>query len=576
MAEYNSIFVLIPPFPDGEVVNAFLERTSRYTGDISLALVCKHVFSRSPGLEGMPSGLGVFHREIGYYYGDLETIVRRHTLFDFFSCGLPEDRLVEQWERIVDVIPGPVRLTRLPVLMGDNDGMRLECPECRDIQEKIYGFSFVHRMMVAPFVRVCPVHGVMLRKLELQGWLFDEQRSSKPTSFQHQMAWEYARRVSSCIETPRNKSPYCKETIIKSLADSRWISDSGRLYLKDVLKEFCSFFEGAFADVRLATLVAEGPYVEAAFRALTRPDRNLHPTWCLLFSWFSTNCQRAVRPIKQRKVKGRTSRPPLTKEQIVRNLSQYPTIGAAALAMHVDPSRLAFACKAFRVGGGWRPKRLDDEQIAAIALAFDSGRSIQEIQDFFGISQATVYRLRAALQKGHARSDAICVTRLENAKREWVKAVEDNPLACTTSIRHLHLAAWTYLRRHAPSWLSEHPGASVRPIRLRTKVRSRVLLNLFIASIEKAERACEGYGRRPKRKSMYRLRSFAGLNEYAYKSSISKKNHKWCGEAHVAFVFRRIKWACRVPIKQLPLSCLARLAGVRVSSVRKIFDTNAN
>src|SRR4051794_10574716 len=159
----------------------------------SIRPLCHQLLARKTGLDCMPSCLEEFHSSIGHLFCDIDTLLARHTHYHYYCRGLPADKKEEQRRRLLGKVAGPVRLCRLPVLFTPSEGEYMVCPECRIQTVKSYGFEFVHRSSVAPFVSVCSLHGRPLETSAKQGLLFDQMCRSAATSYQLSRAFEFAR-----------------------------------------------------------------------------------------------------------------------------------------------------------------------------------------------------------------------------------------------------------------------------------------------------------------------------------------------------------------------------------------------
>jgi len=128
--------IVFPHSPNGQILNDLLARIMKYADSGSVLTACRELLERQPGGDGMPGHLGDFIRIVGDTYGDIDTFIDKHTEFNFYCCGLPKSRFGAQRARLVSFHRGPVRLCRLPLLLGTCNSTFLECPECVDAQKK--------------------------------------------------------------------------------------------------------------------------------------------------------------------------------------------------------------------------------------------------------------------------------------------------------------------------------------------------------------------------------------------------------------------------------------------------------
>ncbi|WP_321952098.1 hypothetical protein [Paraburkholderia bannensis] len=506
----NSFY--LPPFPDGELVNHFLERVCLFSGKASLRSINEQLFERcQPLVDSMPNDLQSFHREIGYLYCSIDVLLDRHSHCDFHCCGLPQTRFEAQRERLKRRMRGSIRLTHLPVMFASNERANLRCPECAKVQEMEFGFPYTHRQTEVPFVSICGIHGNVLKNAAGKLRLYDAQCRCAPTSLQMTMEREYARRVAEAVETPVAISPYQKEVVAERLRQQGWMSQDGRFRYEDFVAEFSLFFKGAFSDVRLALLVEQREYIESAVIGLLRRDRNVHPVWCVLLLWFAENCafdKRLLLKVRAGAVET------LSKEAIEHTLSVEGTIPAAAKVLKVDAARLSLRCKQLGIQRSWRPHFITDELVAALNVAFDSGMTTRAIVEQFRVSRTTVQRFKAnrAQELNHVSLKA--TVELESAKIDWEQARRLNPHLRTCGLRRRYPIIWSTLRRDAPDWLREHQGLdSATPVEHRRKLPEQLLAPLSVA-MEEAGRAFSVHAAGPRKASSYRLRKLTGVTHY--------------------------------------------------------------
>jgi hypothetical protein len=506
----NSFF--LPPFPDGELVNHFLERVCLFSGKASLRSISEKLFERhQPLVDAMPNDLQSFHREIGYLYCSMDMLLGRHTHCDLHCCGLPRTRFEEQRMRVKTRMRGATRLSHLPVMFTSNERANLRCPECEKVQEAKFGFAYTHRRTEVPFVCVCDVHGNLLESAAGKSRLYDARCRCAPTAHQMTMSREYARRVSEAVETPAESSLYHKDEVAECLRRQGWTSRDDRFRYEDFVPEFSLFFRGAFSDVRLALLIEQREYIESAVIRLQRDDRNVHPVWCVLLSWFAENC--AFEKHLSLKVRGGAVET-LSKEAIEQCLSDEGTIPAAAKVLKIDAARLSLRCKQLGIQRSWRPHIMNEELVTAVNAAIDSGMATRAIVAKLGISRSTVHRYKANRAQELDHVSLKETVDLGVAKDKWEEACRLNPHLRTRGLRRRYPILWSTLRRDAPDWLREHQGldATILVVQ-RRKLPERLLERLGMA-MEEAGRSFSVHSAGPRKASSYRLRKLTGVTDY--------------------------------------------------------------
>ncbi|SAK99561.1 hypothetical protein AWB76_07742 [Caballeronia temeraria] len=565
-ARYQTL--VIPPFPRGQLVNDFLENLFFTDVPRSLLIACRTLLARRPGLDSMPSGLSQFHEVVGHLYGTAYEIADEHTLLSYFCCGLRRCKFAAQTERLINVTPGPVRLTRLPVLFDVLEGEHLWCPECQEEQRRDYGFTFNHRRTAAPFVNTCFKHRCLLRPRSGQYLLFDERCVKTPTPFQLANGFEFCRRVSDCSEQSAECSNYHKDEVARSLIASGWRNESGRLNLREFVDEFCAFYRNAFSDDRLDLLVQSTSLVENGIRGLLREERAVHPVWCILFAWFSEYCYRTPCRVTKAIVE---RRPPPTADELRAVMQHCGTLSATANALAIGVSKVAVLCRRFGIPASWRPKRVGCETIEAILSSVAHGMSPREVEQKFGLSRSTIYRILASHPDILTARRRAIAARTENAKALWDAATSRLPSLSDTAIRRELPAVWAQLYRHEGAWLQQRQRKLLVNRAKHRNGRPTPLLHRLEAALAQAHESCNQPDKPPVRRSIYELRRRIGVSEYAFRSTLQGSPSLVGSELRKSFVCRRLAWAqTRIadPIQSVSAWKIAHEAKLRLSSIK--------
>lgn len=577
MTTINQNLLVVPPFPDGEIVNAYLIRVFRYSGSHSLHTACRRLLNRRPGLDGMPSSLGKFHDELGHLYGDADSLIDKHTEYNFFCCGLPRRKFSAQRERLVEMSRGPVRLCRLPLLFSRAENCYLRCPECAELQKKELGFEFVHRRMGAPFVNVCSIHGIVLCSASPQWRLFDARCQWQPNARQLLKTMELGKRIEFCMETPAEESQYQKDDIVALMKTSGWIGDHGRVHLTEFLKQFSGFFKGAFADERLELMCQSRTHLENAIRALLRSDKGLHPEWCVLFRWFSeelvyTGPSRA-NALRSNERLGRSCRRQqlnASQEEIEAALVMHKTLAATAEAMKIGVLALGALCKRYNVNVSWRPKVLTLAMSREIGLAFETGDTPSKVAETFDISLASAYRQLSILEDTELPSAKALRGRIEADKAEWLDFTKSNRSLSRSALRKMQPALWMRLHRNVPVWHQAHLPAALPHTNGKRTPPDKNLLTKLNQTLVDAVQVCTDPASKRVHVSASRLRLHSGVTPFALKAFVANGAVEEWAEPRSTFVDARISLAIKLvgrPIEKF--GSLAKKAGLRTETVRK-------
>jgi hypothetical protein len=516
----------------------------------------------------MPSCLAEFYSSIGHLYCSVETLLGRHTHLDYYCRGLPQNRIDEQRKRVLGKLPGPVRLCRLPVLFTPSEGEYLVCADCRRAASTQYPFEYVHRNHVAPFVTVCGLHGRPLESPGAQGLLFDQLCRASPTRNQLLHAIEFAKRTADCIDDGLFGMRYRKDDVRSALAGAGWIAESGRVHLAQLIDEFQLFFVSSFSDERLSLLIRSRESVERALRALMRPDRAVHPAWCILFAWFAQECSHWQCTSTTR------ARPhvALPDDHVIRELlEQHGSLNRAARAVGVDPHRLSLRCRIVGIPFVPRVRVIDEHQLHAMTSLLRKGGRPDEIARTMRVSIATVYRVLAASPDLQSPARQAVDKRVTVAKRHWLSLCRRVPTAGVTNLRAKAPAAYAQLRRNAPSWLSNHSPRAQRSPRHAGATRCVELVRTLSLAANLAAADCHQSNRPPLRRSRCRLQRMLGISEYALESSEGTAMSASLLESRDRAITNRVDWAGRRLATGVasPAWRLGKVAGLRSATVER-------
>ncbi|WP_060857686.1 TnsD family Tn7-like transposition protein [Caballeronia sordidicola] len=567
----------LPAFPDGELVNPFVRRVNEMHDFASFQQLSRRFLARKPGLDGMPSCLAEFHASVGHLYCDIHTLLQRHTHYHYYCRGLPDSRVAEQRARLLGKLHGPVRLCRLPVMLTPSEGEYLVCPECERESVAVYGFGYVHRVHVAPFVSVCARHRRPLDSSSRQGLLFDQYCRSTPTEYQLSKAVEFANRSIECIEDDIVGGLYQKSCVRQSLTDSGWITASGRMRLDALIDTFVCFYSGAFVDIRLMLLTSSHEHVGNALRALMRDDRAMHPAWCILMAWFARDCSFASlvsrKAIEQVSEQADAGHAPAVDAGTVRNLlSQHGTLTKVAEVLHTSVHQVSLLCRLAGIESSVRSKVLDDSMLESIVTLLKAGKKPVDVSRVTRLSITTIYRVIAAIPDLAFPRDHAALDRIEKTKQAWLALVEQFPHEGVSSLRRRDPASYARLRRAAHPWLKQHSPRDVRCRPRATPVRNVTLLRILgVAAKVASSRFRNGAGR-PVRSSSFRMWTSLGLSEYAWNSSSLAAGAHTELEARRDFLMNRVRWALRKSSVQdgMPVWRMAKATGLRKSTIEQL------
>ena len=566
MLEPPSSHLLVTAFPDGETINSFLRRHANLAGDSHLKTISQQLLARGLGLDGMPSRLDEFQTRIGYLFGDRNSLETLHTLLHYELLGVPPTHLDRLKARLRAPCLGPIRASRLPVLLAPSEGSGAFCPECAEDALDQYGFPFTHRRDIAPFVAACPVHFCWLQSAAGGRHMFDEQCSRTPSALNFRSAIQYALHSAACVEGDGASSGYERASVIDALRQACWLTDGDRLRLSELLQAFHAFYRSRFHDCRLDALVSTHSYVEAALRALMRDDRAVHAMWCILLKWFTRHCEcsrpRAVTR-KRRHVEA------FSAEKVKTVLSLHGSTALAAHELKTSTHQLTIFCRCAGIPTDARPSKLNEQTLNGIRQRLASGMPPSEVALATGISTSTVYRVQAATLSVDAYRQQLVKRSTEEAKRKWVAHSNEHPRATITQLRQQAPATYAVLHRNAPEWLRSRRYLTAARFTRGPAPRSDVALFALAGAVNAACAHLDSQGGPPVRRSGYRLRELLGISEYAMKSSIDSRSLRMFSQTYDEHVAVRVRWALRVEPTSLVADWrLARVARLRQTTLK--------
>lgn len=556
----------------GEDVKRYVERTGECSGIPAPLVTSRRLLRRPrPAQDGMTNGLLVAHNLLGHAIGSLEKLKTEHTLWSMYCCGLPEEKHTLQWERLLRQGFGPVRSTRAPVLFSVGEVTNHQCPECEQASLKALwgGFTYFHRRLAVPYASVCPIHKIGLRIINEQLRLYDQQCAGEPNAYQFEMAWILSLHMEHCLDGAPSTSKFNKVAAIATLKAAGWIDANGRIHVQVLVATFIKFFEGAFADARLALLCQSEEHITNALRSLLRTDRGVYPVWCVLFVWFAEQCQSNLLKTTSPSVPPLGTAPP-TSLEVKMALDTHGTLKAAANALKVSRQTLTALCRCFGLDFSPRPKKVDANLRQEIHQALTVGMPAEEVVIRYGISLTTLYRELKAWPELLLPGKKKRLAHIEKARLKWMALQDGHPGVADTTLRKLEPAAWSVLYRNDRAWLAARRHTDIEKTPRKPKQYQSDLLNMLNSSLSDAAQLCADEDLAPGRKSDYSLRKIAGITESQYRVMTSKGLIADYRESRTEYIERRLAFAKRQGAgSTMPAWRLAKAAGLRKATIER-------
>lgn len=565
--------LFIPSFPIDETICGYINRCSKYNGCFEESGFRRFLNRRRSIALGLSSSIKSFCEAFDYSVGDEDSLLKYHSLFDYYACGLHQTRRNLFADRIITGTPlGPVRPARLPLLFTPTNNEIWTCPECNKQSLAELGFTYNRRQFIAPFVRVCNVHKCKLMPEYFPVKSYENlcvgDLQKEPTNEEI----EYALRTALCIGMTSENSIYSRDAIAQHLKSKGWVLNSYRGDFQILTAQFIRKFSRAFNDVRLCRLCTEEKYIGTALRTLYREDRNIHPLWCILIRWLIDELpEHKSTPSFINSESNR--RAALSRSEIVESINKFRTLRAAAKALQIDVSDFTALVKREEIPYIRRTQHVTDEKVNHVTELLREGASISDISAITSLSVKTIYRIATIFPEARQCQLQLKATkRLIDSKKNWLKALEAYPLQSIKYIRNQVSGAWTYLYRHDRNWLIENSNPRLNIKKSHRRNHDKQLEQLAQQAIFTAANQSVGEDNRPRRVSVYRLKTQTGLSEYLLTNIASplKELTEAVAEGHADFILRRLRWIYRENEYTPTLTTLARRASIAPTSLKKV------
>jgi len=466
----------------------------------------------------MPSHLGCFFLAFGDLYGDVDEFIHKHTEFNFYCCGLPKSRFSAQRARLISPHRGPVRLCRLPLLLGTCDNTYLECPECIAAQKKEHGFSYIDRLAGALHISICPSHGIPMRVASGQMQLFHQECQLPASRHQIEIAMELGNRIKTCMENTVDESRYHMLDVIAALKESNWIDENGRVRASDLIQTFPKFFKGKFPEARLQSLVGNEAQLQITLTALMNPGKAIPPTMCVLLRWFAEEVLNATAPRPPSiDIKRRPQRPVPLKETIVKTLAEHRTLKATAKALNIQQAVLSVFCDANDIAVDAKNRKHRTER-NDIIIDCAAGMSARALAEKYNVSISCAYRWRTAFFDNASQQKQKKAQKVADDLTIWNQVREENPSLSTVELRRLLPKEYARLQRNDKALFQANKPSVAKPKAPTGCHRASELTELATASIEELLQRNALPNDRPQRLSKYNIAEKIGLSSYALKT----------------------------------------------------------
>ncbi|KEH96794.1 hypothetical protein Z962_05920 [Clostridium botulinum C/D str. BKT12695] len=289
------------PYKD-ELIYSAIARYHYYVGNIDYKDTLEEVLGKRSIIASLEIGSNVeaLSNNLGGRYTS-EYIIKKHTIFPFYSPFLPKVRKEELIEEI-KYRDGSGLYTKLGMVAGSickKDGIYY-CPCCAKGDIESYGETYIHREHQLQGVYICPHDGVKLKKypidrsnssriefIRLDKKLLDLRNITVVDSRHYDKLYKISKNAYYLLQT--NLDNISKEKILEKyknlLYEKGLTTSSKRVKQRELYEEFISFYDKEFLEILESNVDNDDEY--NWLRVITRNlKRTVHPIRHLLLMNF--------------------------------------------------------------------------------------------------------------------------------------------------------------------------------------------------------------------------------------------------------------------------------------------------
>ncbi|BDB03255.1 TniQ family protein [Clostridium botulinum] len=285
------------PYKD-ELIYSAISRYHYYTGNIDYKDTLEELFGKRsivPSLE-IGSNIDTLSKNLGDRY-TAENIIKKHTIFPYYSPFLPKDRKVELIKEIV-YRDGNGIYAELGMVAGSicKKNKIYYCPCCAKNEIEKYGEPYIHREHQLQGIYICPHDGVELKKysvdksnssriefIRLDKKLLDLRNITVADSRYYDKLYKISKNAYYLLQTDLDN--ISKEKVLKKyknlLYEKGLTTFSKRVKQRELYEEFISFYSKDFLEKIESSVNNDDEY--NWLRVITRNlKRTVHPMRHLL------------------------------------------------------------------------------------------------------------------------------------------------------------------------------------------------------------------------------------------------------------------------------------------------------
>ncbi|WP_076235461.1 TnsD family Tn7-like transposition protein [Clostridium botulinum] len=285
------------PYKD-ELIYSAISRYHYYTGNIDYKDTLEELFGKRsivPSLE-IGSNIDTLSKNLGDRY-TAENIIKRHTIFPYYSPFLPKDRKAELIKEIA-YRDGNGIYAKLGMVAGSvcKKNKIYYCPCCAKNEIEKYGEPYIHREHQLQGIYICPHDGVELKKysvdksnssriefIRLDKKLLDLRNITVVDSRYYDKLYKISKNAYYLLQTDLDN--ISKEKVLekyKSLLYEKGLTTSSkRVKQRELYEKFISFYSKNFLEEIESRINNDDEY--NWLRVITRNlKRTVHPIRHLL------------------------------------------------------------------------------------------------------------------------------------------------------------------------------------------------------------------------------------------------------------------------------------------------------
>jgi transposase len=449
-----------------ETLFSVCSRYHLFRGNLFPSTTCLELFNsrRNGSQHDFPSNLKEFKKNVGDNLGDVESIVRHHTILPFFGPFQKVD-LIQRMLLAVQEPRASTLKSELGLLAsrcGAEHPLRA-CADCMLLDWAQHGVAYWHLAHQLPGVLLCPQHLVLL------------QECAQKRKWSGRFSWVLPGDADLIGREPLASEPYAPTTLAKLadasiqlaavglditldrvivrdiyVAHARDVADSGKI--EDLIEPFLKFLQPVTSMRSIQYFPNSYETVRSLLQQLLRnPRGHIHPLkHLLLIIWFFENFRDFLNEYSHR----------VDQAQL-----QSPTLSASkALSTHTkvaEGSQFLYQPK-----GPLRPKRLKPEVRSKLLNTLAEGHAKAKICKRFSLSISTINKLlRAEPQAQRAWENARKRKELTSRRQAWLAITLRRPGLSTKTLRTHASKHYAWLYRNDKDWLFSQTISLSKPVR---------------------------------------------------------------------------------------------------------------